>query len=329
MNSLIERCWWRSLPVTNNYTVDDGGFSLSPPVLLDLLTAVHEKNAELRLKVKGASMYPAIHNGDIIRISPIQQFRPLPGDIVAYRWPESDRLVVHRIQDSRDGLFMCAGDNCENPDGWIPSRNILGLVTAIERDGKKLLLPDKKRYPFLSLLSQKLQMRINPWKNSFRRSVLTTIRSWTPEFLPSSILKFTTSGRFSLGSIIIQEQGTGDAIRKINIELHILKRCANRMEFIKLDDDLLGEFWWFTGSGTHPVFSGFGMENFTFDEAKKVFLKEGISEIWANIAPTSREVLELCTSLGFKRTSDKLRFGVLCPTVENKRIIMKASLGGY
>ena len=121
----------------------DEGISLSAPVIMELIEAVHEKGASFRFQAKGYSMTPAIRNGDIITISPLKGLMPRRGDVVAFRHPERPQMLVHRVLHTNVKKYFIKGDNCSAADGWIPAENILGLISRVERQGKARPWPNR------------------------------------------------------------------------------------------------------------------------------------------------------------------------------------------
>jgi len=119
------------------------GISLSAPVIMELIEAVHEKGASFRFKAAGHSMTPAIRDGDVITISPLKDIMPRRGDVVAFRHPERPQMLVHRVLHGRGKKYYIKGDNCPEGDGWVPAENILGLITNVERRGKARFLPNR------------------------------------------------------------------------------------------------------------------------------------------------------------------------------------------
>lgn len=115
--------------------------------MIDLLLAVHEKGAVFRFRASGESMFPTIRNGDIITVSSPDGVHAVPGDIVAFRTPLGGKLAVHRVTGVRSGSFLIKGDNSLEPDGTIPRSDILGLVTRIERGGRPIFWPDRRKWP--------------------------------------------------------------------------------------------------------------------------------------------------------------------------------------
>ncbi len=125
----------------------DAEISLSGTAFIALLSAVHEKGADFRFRAPGTSMSPVIRDGDIITLSPPKGIKPLSGDILAFRHPETGNLIIHRVISVSSGTFLAQGDNSLDPEGPIPTSNILGVVTRVERNGSSLFWPDIRRFP--------------------------------------------------------------------------------------------------------------------------------------------------------------------------------------
>lgn len=121
----------------------DEGISLSSPVIMDLIEAVHEKGASFRFQAKGFSMTPAIRDGDVITVSPLGDLLPRRGDVVAFRHPEQPQMLVHRVLHAEVKKYFIKGDNCSEGDGWVPAENILGVITKVERRGKTRFWPKR------------------------------------------------------------------------------------------------------------------------------------------------------------------------------------------
>lgn len=105
-----------------------------------MLCAVLAKGASLRFRAKGRSMFPAIRNGDVVTVSPIDPAGLRQGDIAAFVSGGNDRLAIHRVLSARGGAFLFGGDNALFADGWIASSQVLGRVTKVERNGQGVRL---------------------------------------------------------------------------------------------------------------------------------------------------------------------------------------------
>ena len=115
--------------------------------LPELVRAVHEQGAAFRFKAAGWSMTPAICNNDVITISPLEKISPFVGEVVAFRHPRTGGLLVHRVVRKKPGTFDIRGDSLRYTDAHIPRENILGVITAVERQGRRLFWPDRFHHP--------------------------------------------------------------------------------------------------------------------------------------------------------------------------------------
>ena len=106
---------------------------------------VKEGNAPpVRIRLAGNSMFPMIRkNRDYVTVVPPGETMQA-GDIVMFMNPDKKRYVMHRVWSIKEGMVLTWGDNCHNPDGWIPVENILGKTALIER-GNRTIHPDPEK----------------------------------------------------------------------------------------------------------------------------------------------------------------------------------------
>jgi signal peptidase len=114
--------------------------SFSGPAFVELIRAVLDKGVPFRFKAKGISMHPFIRNGDVITVYPLSGTSPRYGDVVAFIRPNTSTLIVHRVVGKGDDSFLIRGDNTGYFDGLIPTTNILGYVTKVERNDREAYL---------------------------------------------------------------------------------------------------------------------------------------------------------------------------------------------
>jgi hypothetical protein len=115
-----------------------GDRSLSGGALGELSRAVLGRGASFRFRAMGGSMYPLIENGDVLTVVPLGRRALAPGDVVQFLHPGHGGLRVHRVVGRRNGACLVQGDGASEPDGWIPRDNILGRVTGITRQGRRI-----------------------------------------------------------------------------------------------------------------------------------------------------------------------------------------------
>lgn len=86
---------------------------------------------------KGVSMRPFIRSGqDLVEIRAKDTARFRKYDVVLYR--RGEEYVLHRIVAVRENDYVIRGDNCLETEYGITDDRILGVLTGIIRDRKKL-----------------------------------------------------------------------------------------------------------------------------------------------------------------------------------------------
>jgi len=92
----------------------------------------------LRLKVKGWSMVPTVWPGDTLVIEAADHSTVCPGDIVLFA--RHQRFVAHRVvvNSSSGRGIETRGDAMTQMDAPISTREVLGRVVSIERNGKSI-----------------------------------------------------------------------------------------------------------------------------------------------------------------------------------------------
>ncbi|MDD5597657.1 MAG: S24/S26 family peptidase [Victivallaceae bacterium] len=113
---------------------NEAGFSNEELVVI--ISAAAAKGASTRMKALGCSMSPFIMGGDIITLSPLPEVPPEKGKVAAFTCSKRKRLTVHRIVKKKGNGYLIKGDNCGGSDRLVPERDILGIVSKIERDGR-------------------------------------------------------------------------------------------------------------------------------------------------------------------------------------------------
>ncbi len=87
----------------------------------------------LRFKAKGGSMSPFIRNGDVVEVVPSKGKINL-GDVVFY-CSSHGSPVVHRVIQRNKENIITKGDSVSNSDQPIFSKQVLGRVVAVEKNG--------------------------------------------------------------------------------------------------------------------------------------------------------------------------------------------------
>lgn len=145
------------------YCARGSDLPLSGAALRELLQGVLSRGVPFRFCAGGGSMAPFIRDGDVIFVSPLRADSPGVGEVVAIVHPQTEKLIVHRVIGRRDSGCLIQGDNGETGEGLVPMRNILGRVTRVERNGRKVLLglgPERLAIAALSRAGLLVPMRL-------------------------------------------------------------------------------------------------------------------------------------------------------------------------
>lgn len=104
----------------------------------ELVADVARSFGEVRLKVTGASMIPAVWPGDVIAVRRRAMAELHPGQIVLYR--REGKLVAHRITCIRGDLLTTRGDSLQSDDPPIRESHLVGQVVCLVRNGRRVHL---------------------------------------------------------------------------------------------------------------------------------------------------------------------------------------------
>lgn len=118
----------------------------APELILNDMRALHcelaaetlRSSGTLRLWVTGWSMLPTLWPGDTLVIENVESCAVCPGDIVLFT--RHQRFVAHRVIEKRSlsRAIETRGDAMTQTDAPVSSREFLGRVVSIERNGKTI-----------------------------------------------------------------------------------------------------------------------------------------------------------------------------------------------
>jgi hypothetical protein len=115
-------------------------FIFSDPHALqcELAAETLRSSRTLRLKVAGWSMVPTLWPGDTLVIEPADRGAVRPGDIVLFA--RHQRFIAHRVVGSASLTLgiQTRGDAMTQMDAPVSTRELLGRVMSIERNGKSI-----------------------------------------------------------------------------------------------------------------------------------------------------------------------------------------------
>lgn len=105
-----------------------GGIALAQEVLSEF--------RQLRLRVTGSSMLPAVLPGDILSFQTCPAESLAPGCIVLVR--RDGRLFAHRLLALTPDGLLTQGDSMPQPDPPTPAADFLGVLVGQQRVGREV-----------------------------------------------------------------------------------------------------------------------------------------------------------------------------------------------
>jgi hypothetical protein len=120
-------------------------------------------------------MSPFIKDGDMITISSAPSFLPRLGDVIAFIHPKTERLLIHRVVRKIGDACLVKGEKALQPDGLIERRDMIGIITRVEREGKKVFFGLGPERFLIALLTRTnlLLLVLRPVWRTFRPVVRT------------------------------------------------------------------------------------------------------------------------------------------------------------
>jgi len=127
-----------SIPVVPGFTRTRTACAPDPPRFMRVLETLLSGGQPVRFRAPGWSMYPTIRDGDAITVVPLGPSPVRVGDVVLYR--KGPAAIAHRVIGVRPAGFVMRGDAARTCDGPIEPAQVLGRVSAIERNGRTVHL---------------------------------------------------------------------------------------------------------------------------------------------------------------------------------------------
>ena len=106
-------------------------------VLTPLVRELLSEGRSVSIEVDGHSMTPFIRRGDLVTVRPRRDSRPSRGDVLLFV-PDSRRFIIHRHVGWVKGRVVPRGDCAPASDAPIPLEDVLGKVTQVERQGRRI-----------------------------------------------------------------------------------------------------------------------------------------------------------------------------------------------
>lgn len=106
-------------------------------VKCELVADVLRSYGTVQVQVTGWSMFPVVRPGDVLIVDHTGRSGVVSGDIVLFT--RDQRLFAHRVVANRGSGILTRGDAMPAPDPPVAESELLGRVSSIVRDGKRIL----------------------------------------------------------------------------------------------------------------------------------------------------------------------------------------------
>jgi hypothetical protein len=116
--------------------------------MLELLDELLGEGKVVRLRIKGKSMMPFLHDGvDYVDLSSPADAEMIPGALVLFRYRGS--FLLHRIIRRKENKLMLRGDNVFQSKEIVTTEHVIGIVRKIVYPDGKALSTDSLRWRIL------------------------------------------------------------------------------------------------------------------------------------------------------------------------------------
>ena len=112
-----------------------------------------KKDGKLVYKTRGVSMLPMLRQNRDLVVIEVPSGRLKQDDVALYR--RGKDYVLHRVLEVKDGYYHIRGDNTDSVE-HVQDTAVIGVLTAFVRDGKKILVTDRK-----------YQMYVRVWRHTY------------------------------------------------------------------------------------------------------------------------------------------------------------------
>ncbi|MFN8628251.1 MAG: S24/S26 family peptidase [Candidatus Binatia bacterium] len=145
----------------------------------ELIATALRAGRRVRFVAAGASMVPAVWPGDVLQAQPVSAQDIAEGQLLVFN--RDGRLFVHRVV-ARSGQGDCPrlltqGDAHEQCDPPVCPTQVLGVVTAILRDGRRVCTDPRRPSLALRLVSHGVR-RSQLFRRALLRAHALRRRSW-------------------------------------------------------------------------------------------------------------------------------------------------------
>jgi hypothetical protein len=258
---------------------------------------------KVSFRAKGTCMFPCIRPDDVLQIESRTIDQVAVGDIAVCRTPDylyGHRIIEKGIKENRAYIVTRSDRTRGGGDAPVINNNLLGVIVAIERKGKRVPL---QPIPYPRLVRRFLFSRLNFTKATNRvrsllfkkaDTILASIQTWKlyrffivrrfASFRPQSTFIVHIPFNSKFGDALyrklkpdefdIKNSLLGHSVDRWTLVLHLngTRHPAASATFARHDADS----WKLEESNVRVRYRGAGLEGILIQEAEKILAKNGI-----------------------------------------------------
>jgi len=265
---------------------------VSAPDLIGVSRDILGRGKSFRFEARGRSMAPFIRDGDILEVTPVGARIIRCSDVIFYHVDQA-RAVAHRVirvgSDDQKSVFITRGDAQEGAGEKVVPDQVLGIVSAIERNGKRRVLGRPWHKPVYVL-----------YRPVF--SCVVIARRWTARIVSGvqgiRVYRFLAR-RFLIRDVSYRWQPDEDSVVSL-----VAKEKGRGIGTLSLHKGAPGEVWGISSMWVYWRFRGLGIGERLTEVACHRAALQGAAEIQLHVFNDNRRALGLYRKLGFTVVSE-------------------------
>jgi len=333
------------MPPDSPYASQVSGLGLSNLRQRELMQAVLGRGAQFRFEALGFSMYPFIQHGDTLTIAPLTDpARLRPGVVAAFIQTENETMAVHRLLAVQGDQVLFQGDNNPEGDSPVSLKQILGVVTNIQRDGRRVSLglgPEGlwiawlQRRGWLRRLMQAGLFIRRPFSAGLHRLQGSRLyRVWVKRFSPPFRIETATPRDLIELTARVSPNSDARPLKDMPGVTHLVakqgKRLLGYLALVRFGPQHAPfSGFWGTGLIVWGRYRGAGIAQALTDKGRAIAISEGVKSIRLMVFADNQPALPLYIKLGFQQIEAPELAAVLAESERQtgkKQIVMELDL---
>ncbi len=118
----------------------------------ELICETLRTQGHAQFRVHGVSMRPLLCGGDMLTVQRTEMLHVRRGDVVVFA--RAGGMFAHRVIENQEQVLITKGDAFPEADKPVTSDELLGRVTAVERNGRRTALDTRFQIAMGKIVAQ-------------------------------------------------------------------------------------------------------------------------------------------------------------------------------